>query len=277
MVRLARRRLLGPGRAAPAGRRPGLADVDVALSVEDGGLGLAHGTWPTTWFKGGSEPGVFALGYLAEHRDGRVFVAVLLLADPVGALDDAAFDPRGAHPRARRLRPRCRLRARPVRRRRPLEDLTPSAARRPGRPELTAVPAARTASGGEPRARARSRPHVGDQRPMATTRSGGPVRGVVGPLARADSTWPGRAERCRPRGGAVVHGASAVTVPGSVPTRPDPSPGRRARRAASTSAAKGTPPAVCTRALSAKAAMPPSSRAVRVEPERRGRCPRCCW
>ncbi len=72
---------------------PAMAEVGDVMSISDGGLGLDKATWPTTWLKGGSAPGVFALAYLAEHTDGRVIAVVLLLADPAAALDEATVAP----------------------------------------------------------------------------------------------------------------------------------------------------------------------------------------
>lgn len=72
---------------------PAMGELGDAMSISDGGLGLDKATWPTTWFKGGSEPGVFTLAYLAEHTDGRVIAVALLLADPAAALDEATVAP----------------------------------------------------------------------------------------------------------------------------------------------------------------------------------------
>ncbi len=59
-----------------------LAPVSTALSYNDGAIGLSRSTWPLVWFKGGSEPGVLTLGYLARRADGTVAVVVLELSDP---------------------------------------------------------------------------------------------------------------------------------------------------------------------------------------------------
>ena len=66
--------------------RPGLAPVSAAASINDGGIGLAKPAWPLVWFKGGSESGVWTLGYLARSAAGKVVVAVLELADPDHAI-----------------------------------------------------------------------------------------------------------------------------------------------------------------------------------------------
>ncbi len=67
--------------------------VSEVLSLNDGGLSLDPGSWRRVWFKGGSEPGVFALAYLAEHDDGRVIAVTMLLADPKQALNEQQVAP----------------------------------------------------------------------------------------------------------------------------------------------------------------------------------------
>lgn len=63
--------------------------VDEALSRNDGGLGLDSKEWPRVWFKGGSEPGVLALGYLAEATDGSRYVLTVMAEDSDAALDES--------------------------------------------------------------------------------------------------------------------------------------------------------------------------------------------
>lgn len=46
--------------------------------------------WPTVWYKGGSEPGVLTLGYLATNTHGQTFVVVAMLSDPAAALPPSA-------------------------------------------------------------------------------------------------------------------------------------------------------------------------------------------
>ena len=46
---------------AALARRPGLSPIGQVLSLNDGGLQLDPAQWKTTWFKGGSEPGVLTL------------------------------------------------------------------------------------------------------------------------------------------------------------------------------------------------------------------------
>ena len=70
--------------------RPGLAPLGSILSANDGGIGLDPAQWPTVWFKGGSEPGVLTLGYLATNSKGQTFVVVAMLANPTAALPPSA-------------------------------------------------------------------------------------------------------------------------------------------------------------------------------------------
>ncbi|HEX3782552.1 MAG TPA: serine hydrolase [Pseudonocardiaceae bacterium] len=69
---------------------PGLSPIGAALSINDGGIGLDRARYPTVWFKGGSEPGVLTLNYLAKTADGRVLVDSVMLADPTTAFDESA-------------------------------------------------------------------------------------------------------------------------------------------------------------------------------------------
>ncbi len=62
--------------------RPALAQLGSILSANNGGIGLDPAQWPTVWFKGGSEPGVLTLGYLATNNRGQTFVVVAMLSDP---------------------------------------------------------------------------------------------------------------------------------------------------------------------------------------------------
>jgi hypothetical protein len=56
---------------------PALSDV---LSVEPGGLDAPK--WSTAWYKGGSEPGVLTLGWLATNRRGKTFVVEAMVSNP---------------------------------------------------------------------------------------------------------------------------------------------------------------------------------------------------
>jgi hypothetical protein len=70
--------------------QPGLSPLSTVLSINDGGLGLDPTTWPTVWFKGGSEPGVSTLGYLARDGQGRTFVVTALAESPRRPIDGAS-------------------------------------------------------------------------------------------------------------------------------------------------------------------------------------------
>lgn len=61
-------------------------EIDHALSLDDGGLNLDMSRFPTVWFKGGSEPGVVTLNYLARTADDRTVVVSLMVSDPVDTL-----------------------------------------------------------------------------------------------------------------------------------------------------------------------------------------------
>jgi hypothetical protein len=52
------------------------------LQINDGGLGLNPAQWQTTWFKAGSEPGVFALTAMATNRTGHSYVVAVLAENP---------------------------------------------------------------------------------------------------------------------------------------------------------------------------------------------------
>jgi hypothetical protein len=65
---------------------PSSAPLSTILSREVAGIGLDPTEWPTVWYKGGSEPGVLTLGWLAEDGEGDVFVVEAMLTDPDAAL-----------------------------------------------------------------------------------------------------------------------------------------------------------------------------------------------
>ena len=70
--------------------QPGLAPLGPILSPGFGGIGLDPAQWPTVWYKGGSEPGVLTLGYLATDSKGQTFVVVAMLGDPAATLSPSA-------------------------------------------------------------------------------------------------------------------------------------------------------------------------------------------
>lgn len=72
-------------------RHPGLAPIGQALSINDGGIALNRADYPLVWFKGGSEPGVLTLNYLARAADGQILVSSLMLANPGSPFNEAAI------------------------------------------------------------------------------------------------------------------------------------------------------------------------------------------
>ena len=63
------------------------------LSLNDGGLQLNPAQWKTTWFKGGSEPGVLTLAYLATTRTGQSYVVAVLAENPSQPINEATAAP----------------------------------------------------------------------------------------------------------------------------------------------------------------------------------------
>jgi beta-lactamase class A len=63
-------------------KEAGLEPINTILSTNNGGIGLSSKTWPVIWFKGGSEPGVQTLGYIARDMRGHSFVVVALTENP---------------------------------------------------------------------------------------------------------------------------------------------------------------------------------------------------
>ncbi|MEV4112270.1 serine hydrolase [Nonomuraea sp. NPDC049695] len=61
--------------------------IGEVLSINDAGLGLDKGRWPSVWFKGGSEPGVLDLSYLARSSDGRTYFVTAMATDPSRPFD----------------------------------------------------------------------------------------------------------------------------------------------------------------------------------------------
>ena len=63
-------------------------EIDHALSISDAGLGLDKARFPAVWYKGGSEPGVLTMNYLARTADGRTLTTSVMVSDPAHALDE---------------------------------------------------------------------------------------------------------------------------------------------------------------------------------------------
>jgi hypothetical protein len=75
---------------AALARQPKLAPLAHILELNSGGIGLSSSQWPAVWFKGGSEPGVLTLNYLATAHGGRTYVVSVLTANPSSPVPDAA-------------------------------------------------------------------------------------------------------------------------------------------------------------------------------------------
>jgi hypothetical protein len=75
---------------ASLSRQPGLAPVASILAINNGSLNLDPRQWSTTWFKGGSEPGVVTLNYLATTRTGQSYVVSVLAANPTAPIPTTA-------------------------------------------------------------------------------------------------------------------------------------------------------------------------------------------
>ncbi len=78
---------------AAIARRLGLSPIGQVLSLNDGGLQLNPAQWKTTWFKGGSEPGVLTLAYLATTRTGQSYVVTVLAENPSQPINEATAAP----------------------------------------------------------------------------------------------------------------------------------------------------------------------------------------
>ncbi len=71
-------------------RQPKLSPIASIFSVNTGSLGLDPSEWPTVWFKGGSEPGVLTLGYMATNGRGETYAVSAMLSNPGAALAPSA-------------------------------------------------------------------------------------------------------------------------------------------------------------------------------------------
>ena len=78
---------------AALARQPGLAPIGQVLSLNDDGLQLDPVQWRTTWFKGGSEPGVLTLAFMATTRTGHSYVVTVLAEDPSQPINQATAIP----------------------------------------------------------------------------------------------------------------------------------------------------------------------------------------
>ncbi len=72
---------------------PALAPLSTILSLQVAGIDLAPADWPTVWYKGGSEPGVLTLGWLATTAADETFVVEAMVTNPDAALaEDSITD-----------------------------------------------------------------------------------------------------------------------------------------------------------------------------------------
>jgi beta-lactamase family protein/uncharacterized protein len=78
---------------ATLARQPGLAPVASVLQLNNGGIGLSSSQWRAVWFKGGSEPGVLTLSYLATTRIGRTYVVSAMAENPSAPIADPSAIP----------------------------------------------------------------------------------------------------------------------------------------------------------------------------------------
>ncbi|MFY9866616.1 MAG: serine hydrolase [Trebonia sp.] len=78
---------------AALSRQPGLAPVASILAINNGALSLDPAHWSSVWFKGGSEPGVATLNYLATTRTGQSYVVSALAANPSAPIPATATAP----------------------------------------------------------------------------------------------------------------------------------------------------------------------------------------
>lgn len=69
---------------------PKLAPLGGILQVNTGGIGLDSSQWQRVWFKGGDEPGVLTVSFLARDVRGRSFLVSILAENPSAALPASA-------------------------------------------------------------------------------------------------------------------------------------------------------------------------------------------
>ena len=62
--------------------------IGEVMSQNTGAIKLPAKEWPTVWYKGGSEPGVLDLSYLARTPSGRTFMVTAMASDPSAALNE---------------------------------------------------------------------------------------------------------------------------------------------------------------------------------------------
>lgn len=66
------------------------APMSSLLQQNDGGLALNSGQWASVWFKGGSEPGVLTLNYMATTTKGQSYVVSVIAENPTHTIGPTA-------------------------------------------------------------------------------------------------------------------------------------------------------------------------------------------
>ncbi|GAA4911879.1 hypothetical protein GCM10023334_011090 [Nonomuraea thailandensis] len=66
--------------------------IGEVMSINDAGIGLDRAKWPTRWFKGGSEPGVSDLSFLARTAEGKTYVVTTMAVDPGAPIKPSVTD-----------------------------------------------------------------------------------------------------------------------------------------------------------------------------------------
>ena len=67
-----------------------LAPVGAILEANNGGMALSTTQWRSVWFKGGSEPGVLTLNYMATTTTGHSYVVSVLAENPTHSIGPTA-------------------------------------------------------------------------------------------------------------------------------------------------------------------------------------------
>jgi beta-lactamase class A len=75
---------------AALAKQPRLAPVARILSLNNGDMDLPPSQWRSVWFKGGSEPGVLTLNYLATTTSGKTYVVSVLAEDPTAPISQTS-------------------------------------------------------------------------------------------------------------------------------------------------------------------------------------------
>jgi hypothetical protein len=58
------------------------------LQINNGDMNLDPSQWRSVWFKGGSEPGVLTLNYLATTSGGKSYLVSVLTENPAAPLKE---------------------------------------------------------------------------------------------------------------------------------------------------------------------------------------------